>query len=258
MIANPDTPQRVDRVPAWAGGATVLVHTLLGWVYQEVTRATTGEDGDTAGEETFLEEALARGEQDRQMHALMRAEGALQPVRAVFEARQKAQRAAEESGAPVRAGKACVLRQSAVDDLTVALMDVLTAHQLPVAQLAYLDTWLVHAGLRPPVAGGWPVGRRVVVIGLVGRPELNGQIGKCVKWVEEKGRFAVNLPDALGGQLALKPENIQSDPNLVAACEPGGTDWDAPSAPGGRGAPPPPPTVDIGDFTKESTQGVIV
>mmetsp|Transcript_46010 Transcript_46010/g.114155 ORF Transcript_46010/g.114155 Transcript_46010/m.114155 type:complete len:304 (-) Transcript_46010:171-1082(-) len=51
-----------------------------------------------------------------------------------------------------------------------------------------------------------PVGVRLAVTGLSGRPELNGRAGVSISWDEEKGRVGVKLDT--GERLLLKPDNV--------------------------------------------------
>ena len=55
-------------------------------------------------------------------------------------------------------------------------------------------------------------GSAVVVTGLTGAPELNGQKGIVEGWLEEKGRYEVRLEDKRRKKLAnLRPENCRAD-----------------------------------------------
>ena len=51
-------------------------------------------------------------------------------------------------------------------------------------------------------------GARVVILGLNGRPELNGTHGIIISAVEDKGRFAVKLSSTNEKVLLLKPVNL--------------------------------------------------
>ena len=61
------------------------------------------------------------------------------------------------------------------------------------------------------------VGATVVVVGLVSRPDLNGQSGVVVSYVAEKGRYAV----AVGGgeMMRLKPDNMRVETSMQTAEE---------------------------------------
>ena len=55
-------------------------------------------------------------------------------------------------------------------------------------------------------------GSAVVVTGLKGAPELNGQRGEVEGWVEEKGRYAVRLQGGARKNVAnLRPDNCRAD-----------------------------------------------
>ena len=53
--------------------------------------------------------------------------------------------------------------------------------------------------------------KRVCIIGLTGRPELNGKHGIATSWKDESGRYAVTLdaPIGVGMTVNVKPDNIQ-------------------------------------------------
>ena len=53
------------------------------------------------------------------------------------------------------------------------------------------------------------VGKRVIVEGLASKPELNGSRGVATSFDDAKGRYNVQLDD--GGQMALKPANVQPE-----------------------------------------------
>ena len=50
-------------------------------------------------------------------------------------------------------------------------------------------------------------GRRVVINGLVAKPELNGRTGTAVSFDEDKGRYSVEL-DGTSSSLMIKPCNL--------------------------------------------------
>lgn len=65
------------------------------------------------------------------------------------------------------------------------------------------------------------VGQRVVICGLVSRPELNGSIGLAVDFDESNGRYTVNL-EATNQMMALKPAALaaaQDDSGLRASSQ---------------------------------------
>ena len=65
---------------------------------------------------------------------------------------------------------------------------------------AVVDAWMTFV-----VPGA--VGRdRVQIVGLKGRPELNGQQGSCGEFVEAKGRFPVRLES--GEAVLIKLMNL--------------------------------------------------
>jgi hypothetical protein len=50
------------------------------------------------------------------------------------------------------------------------------------------------------------VGRRVVINGLVGKPDLNGRTGTAVRFDDDKERYAVQLHDT--SSFMIKPCNL--------------------------------------------------
>ena len=55
-------------------------------------------------------------------------------------------------------------------------------------------------------------GTTVIVTGLTGAPELNGQKGVVEGWVEERGRHTVRLEDKRRKKTVnIKPENCRAD-----------------------------------------------
>ena len=84
---------------------------------------------------------------------------------------------------------------------------------------------------RPPASASlgqlWPIGRcvsgrrtpprpcvshhagaEVIIHGLKGRPELNGQRGRALKWNPEASRIGVELGDGMG-KLSVRAENVR-------------------------------------------------
>jgi hypothetical protein len=59
------------------------------------------------------------------------------------------------------------------------------------------------------------LGRRVVISGLVAKPELNGRTGMAVSFDDDKGRYAVELDDT-SSSLLIKPCNLQPTVCCVA------------------------------------------
>ena len=60
-----------------------------------------------------------------------------------------------------------------------------------------------------------PQGSRVVIFGLVGKPELNGKHGVVQRFEPESGRYAVMVPSSKGDLvISLKPANIEQLPLL--------------------------------------------
>ena len=57
------------------------------------------------------------------------------------------------------------------------------------------------------------LGKRVKLVGLQGRPELNGRVGRVYSWHEDKGRAGIMLDDGEEGTLAIKPENLAAMPD---------------------------------------------
>ena len=130
-------------------------------------------------------------------------EGALKPIRALLEARA------------AHTHTELVYRQATLTDaLCAAVEEVMAACALPAEYLPYIDDWLSdEAGLRPKVEGPWPVGKAVMLADLAARPELNGCFGTCSQWVAKSGRFAVDIEGR--GRVAVRPENVKSDPELI-------------------------------------------
>jgi len=65
-----------------------------------------------------------------------------------------------------------------------------------------------------PIAVAWVAGQRVVVRGLVGRPELNGMRGCVEKYFPKTERFAVSL-DGKKGRFQLKASNLFSEARIA-------------------------------------------
>ena len=62
------------------------------------------------------------------------------------------------------------------------------------------------------------LGRRVVINGLVAKPELNGRAGTAVSFDDDKGRYLVELDDT-SSSLMIKPCNLLPTPVCsVALC----------------------------------------
>lgn len=53
------------------------------------------------------------------------------------------------------------------------------------------------------------IGQKVLVTGLVTRPDLNYQVGQASSFDEEKGRYTVEMA---GEQVSLRPANLQKAP----------------------------------------------
>ena len=51
------------------------------------------------------------------------------------------------------------------------------------------------------------LGRRVIIVGLVAKPELNGRAGTALSFDDDKGRYFVNLDEPCSSML-LKPCNL--------------------------------------------------
>ena len=62
--------------------------------------------------------------------------------------------------------------------------------------------------LPKPASTGALTGKRVLISGLAGRPELNGTRGTALTWSDERGRYAVRLHD--GTDVLLKPANLEA------------------------------------------------
>eukprot|EP00929_Paragymnodinium_shiwhaense_P056017 TRINITY_DN28040_c2_g1_i1.p1 TRINITY_DN28040_c2_g1~~TRINITY_DN28040_c2_g1_i1.p1 ORF type:complete len:641 (-),score=113.63 TRINITY_DN28040_c2_g1_i1:18-1817(-) len=63
------------------------------------------------------------------------------------------------------------------------------------------------AGPSSQTAAALRTGCAVYLVGLQGAADLNGKLGKCVRWDAEKQRWLVSLPG--GEQKLLKPENLK-------------------------------------------------
>merc|ERR1719229_1639465 len=59
---------------------------------------------------------------------------------------------------------------------------------------------------------------RVVVQGLTAQPQLNGQLGTLVEWVDEEGSWRVVMDECIGKM--LKPLNLEHCPDAPPAPEP--------------------------------------
>uniref|UniRef100_A0A7S1ID67 J domain-containing protein n=1 Tax=Eutreptiella gymnastica TaxID=73025 RepID=A0A7S1ID67_9EUGL len=55
-----------------------------------------------------------------------------------------------------------------------------------------------------------------VIRGLKSKPELNGKKGKIMRWDEDKGRYAIQIP---GQTLSLQPANLQLEQSTVVRIE---------------------------------------
>ena len=55
-----------------------------------------------------------------------------------------------------------------------------------------------------------PIGTRVLLFGLKGKPELNGQPGVVTDFVAASGRLKVNLEDGRG-PFSLLPKNLHEE-----------------------------------------------
>ena len=61
------------------------------------------------------------------------------------------------------------------------------------------------------------LGRRVVIIGIVAKPELNGRTGTALSFDDDKGRYLVEL-DESSSSLMIKPCNLLPAVCSVALC----------------------------------------
>ena len=64
------------------------------------------------------------------------------------------------------------------------------------------------------------VGQIVGVYGLVSRKDLNGRIGRVMKWIEDEGRWQLKLVNILcsesrGKLISIKPDNLMSVPEDI-------------------------------------------
>ena len=57
------------------------------------------------------------------------------------------------------------------------------------------------------------LGKKVTLVGLQARPELNGRVGRVFSWHEDKGRAGIMPDDGDEGTLAIKPENLAAVPD---------------------------------------------
>ena len=87
----------------------------------------------------------------------------------------------------------------------------------------------VHAGMQAPAYARVAtlirnnkqetplLGSRVVINGLVAKPELNGRTGTAVSFDDDKGRYSVELDDT-SSSLMIKPCNLLPTVCSVALC----------------------------------------
>jgi len=59
------------------------------------------------------------------------------------------------------------------------------------------------------------VGRRVLIVGLVAKPELNGRAGTALSFDDDKGRYSVKL-DEPSSSMLIKPCNLL--PQVCGVC----------------------------------------
>jgi hypothetical protein len=59
------------------------------------------------------------------------------------------------------------------------------------------------------------VGRRVLIVGLVAKPELNGRTGTALSFDDDKGRYSVEL-DEPSSSMLIKPCNLL--PQVCGVC----------------------------------------
>jgi ankyrin repeat protein len=59
------------------------------------------------------------------------------------------------------------------------------------------------------------VGRRVLIVGLVAKPELNGRTGTALSFDDDKGRYSVKLDESSSSML-IKPCNLL--PQVCGVC----------------------------------------
>eukprot|EP00962_Isochrysis_galbana_P007184 scaffold1937_cov120-Isochrysis_galbana.AAC.2 len=81
-----------------------------------------------------------------------------------------------------------------------------TEHDLAVLIDAAIAAGEVVSALPEPPEEPPFVGKRVVVLGLRARPELNGQVALALAFLDDKQRYEVELPG--GGHLALRAANL--------------------------------------------------
>ena len=75
------------------------------------------------------------------------------------------------------------------------------------------------------------LGKRVRLVGLKARPELNGRTGRVYSWHEDKGRAGVVLDDDDDeGTLALRPANLEEVHRAVEPAAPSAAEPAAPPA----------------------------
>jgi hypothetical protein len=73
---------------------------------------------------------------------------------------------------------------------------------------SYVYTYSIVQGVPQNKMQEMPqVGRRVVIHGLVAKPELNGRTGTALSFDDDKGRYSVALDDA-SSSLMIKPCNL--------------------------------------------------
>ena len=102
-------------------------------------------------------------------------------------------------------------------DGNIALDCAQTAHGMDSQAAKVLQAWVMKhrttangdmSSLPSSTAGDFEVGQQVVIVRLVGRPELNECIGQVQSFDEAKGRFAVALT-LVGGSVNVKPSNLR-------------------------------------------------
>ena len=83
----------------------------------------------------------------------------------------------------------------------------------PLEELSDEDNQLGTATTMPQTHSQSLVGQLVRIQGLIGRKDLNGRIGRVIKWHEDQGRWQVKIQpvssaESGGNMIAIKPDNL--------------------------------------------------
>ena len=87
---------------------------------------------------------------------------------------------------------------------------LLESHDRSLQQSIDQSNKIMHRLSSSSAHADFEAGQHVTIVGIVNRPELNGEIGQIRSFNPEKGRFAVALP--MRGIVNLKPSNLRALP----------------------------------------------